>query len=69
MTTDTAPVAPTRIAYSPGEVAEMLGITTQTVYRMIAREDIPARKVGTRNYRILAKDVDTYLASRITTGS
>lgn len=50
-----------RIAYSPNEVAEMLGIQPQTVYRMINRGELQARKIGTRNYRILAKDLEAYL--------
>jgi excisionase family DNA binding protein len=54
----------TRIAYSPNEVANMLGVTTQTVYRMISRGEILAVKVGTRNYRILARDLDNFIAQR-----
>lgn len=50
-----------RIAFSPNEVAEMLGIKTQTVYRMIDRGELVARKIGSRNYRILAKDLEAYL--------
>lgn len=52
----------TRIAYTPAEVAEMIGVTTQTVYRMIGRGEILAVKVGSRNYRILARDLDSFLA-------
>lgn len=57
----TEPTTVARIAYSPAEVAEMLGITTETVYRMIRRGEIKARKVGSRNYRILNEDISQYL--------
>ncbi len=50
-----------RVAYSPAEVADMLGVTTQTVYRMIQRKELVARRVGTRNYRVLASDLTRYL--------
>lgn len=50
-----------RIVYTPAEVAEILDVTTQTVYRMIRRDEIPAIRVGSRRYRIRAKDIEQLL--------
>ena len=56
---------PDRIAHTPTEVAEMLGLTAQTVYRMIHNGDIVARRVGVRSYRILDADLQKYLDGAI----
>lgn len=59
--TQTQDTADTRIAFSPQEVAEMLGVSVSTMYRIIRQGDIKVRRVGARNYRILAADIDAYL--------
>jgi excisionase family DNA binding protein len=42
------------------EVAEQLRVSTMTVYRLIRRGELPAVRVG-RNYRVRARDLETYL--------
>ena len=37
-----------RLAYSPTEAAEALGLSRPTVYQLMHREDFPCFKVGTR---------------------
>lgn len=37
-----------RLTYSPGEVAETTGLSIETVRRLIAKRDLPAKRVGTR---------------------
>ncbi len=47
------------------EVADMLRVSSMTVYRLIKAGDLPAVRVG-RSFRVLPDDVDAYLASRYT---
>jgi excisionase family DNA binding protein len=47
------------------EVAQLLRVSSMTVYRLIKAGDIPAVRVG-RSFRVRDVDVDTYLASRYT---
>lgn len=47
------------------EVAEMLRVSTMTVYRLVQSGALPAVRVG-RSYRIRADDVDRYLGARYT---
>ena len=47
------------------EVAEMLRVSSMTVYRLIKAGDLPAVRVG-RSFRVRDTDVDGYLASRFT---
>jgi excisionase family DNA binding protein len=49
------------------EVAELMRVSTMTVYRLIKAGDLPAVRVG-RSFRVRDVDVDTYLGSRYTTG-
>ena len=44
------------------EVAEVLRVSTMTVYRLIKAGELPALRVG-KNYRIRAGDLETYLAT------
>lgn len=37
-----------RVAYSPEEVAEALGVSRPTVYEILNREDFPSFKIGRR---------------------
>lgn len=37
-----------RLAYSPTEAAQVLGVSRPTVYTLIRRADFPAFKVGNR---------------------
>jgi len=45
---------------SPREVAAVLGVCRETIYRLIARSELAAIRVGSL-LRIAELDVDTYL--------
>jgi excisionase family DNA binding protein len=47
------------------EVADLLRVSSMTVYRLIKAGDLPAVRVG-RSFRVAEADVDAYLASRYT---
>ncbi len=47
------------------EVAQLMRVSTMTVYRLIKAGDLGAVRVG-RSYRIREDDVDRYLADRYT---
>jgi excisionase family DNA binding protein len=47
------------------EVAELLRVSTMTVYRLIKAGEIAAVRVG-KSYRVLEEDVDRYLARTYT---
>lgn len=42
------------------EIAEHLGLSKETIYRMLKAETIPAYKVG-RQWKFKASEVDNYL--------
>lgn len=46
------------------EVADMLRVSTMTVYRLIRTGEIPAVRVG-RNYRVRRADLEQYLAEQV----
>ncbi|MGH9305832.1 MAG: helix-turn-helix domain-containing protein [Acidimicrobiales bacterium] len=48
-----------------GEVAEVLRISSMTVYRLINAGQIPATRVG-KSYRMREDDVDKFVADRYT---
>ena len=47
------------------EVAELMRVSTMTVYRLIKAGDLPAVRVG-RSFRVRDVDVDAYLGQRYT---
>ena len=47
------------------EVADVLRVSTMTVYRLVKAGDLPAARIG-KSYRVREDDVDAYLASRFT---
>ena len=47
------------------EVANLMRVSSMTVYRLIKSGDLPAVRVG-RSFRVAEADVDTYLASGYT---
>ncbi|MCZ7535788.1 MAG: helix-turn-helix domain-containing protein [Acidimicrobiia bacterium] len=47
------------------EVADLLRVSSMTVYRLIKAGDLPAVRVG-RSFRVADTDVDKYLGSRYT---
>ena len=51
------------------EVAQLMRVSTMTVYRLIKAGDLPAVRVG-KSYRIRETDINGYLDSRyIDTGT
>lgn len=46
------------------EVAELLRVSTMTVYRLIRSGELPAVRVG-RNYRVRRGDLDGYLQEQV----
>ena len=47
------------------EVADLMRVSSMTVYRLIRAGDLPAVRVG-RSFRVRDVDVDGYLQSRYT---
>jgi excisionase family DNA binding protein len=47
------------------EVAELLRVSSMTVYRLIKAGDLPAVRVG-RSFRVRDVDVEAYLGARFT---
>ena len=47
------------------EVADLIRVSSMTVYRLIKSGELPAVRVG-RSFRVRDVDVDTYLAERYT---
>lgn len=47
------------------EVAQMMRVSTMTVYRLIKAGDLAAIRVG-KSYRIKEDDVDAFIAARYT---
>jgi excisionase family DNA binding protein len=47
------------------EVAQMMRVSTMTVYRLLKAGDLASVRVG-KSYRIREDDVDAYLAKRYT---
>jgi excisionase family DNA binding protein len=50
---------------TPQEVADLLRVSSMTVYRLIKAAELPAVRVG-KAYRIREDDIDRYLAARYT---
>jgi len=48
---------------TPNEVAELLRVSTMTVYRLIKSGELPAAKISS-SFRLREADVDAYLESR-----
>lgn len=46
------------------EVADVMRVSTMTVYRLIQAGDLAATRVG-RSYRIFERDVDAYLGREV----
>lgn len=46
------------------EVADLLRVSTMTVYRLIRSGELPAVRVG-RNYRVRRRDLDSYLQEQV----
>lgn len=47
-----------------GEVADLLRVSTMTVYRLIRGGELPAVRVG-RSYRVRSVDLDAYLEAQL----
>jgi excisionase family DNA binding protein len=58
-----------RVAYSPSEVAELVGLSRKAIYRAIERGELAASRVSSR-LRIRPADIDSWLeAGRIETSA
>jgi excisionase family DNA binding protein len=58
-----------RVAYSPSEVAHLLGLSRKAIYRAIQRGDLAASRVSNR-LRVRPADIDSWLdAARIARGA
>jgi excisionase family DNA binding protein len=55
--------APRPRLLTPNEVADLLRVSTMTVYRLIKAGDLRAARIG-KSFRISEDDVDRYLQSR-----
>jgi len=53
-------MSPEKTHYSLEEVAEMLGVTYQLIYRLVRSGEIPAARLG-KLYRVSRRDLDSYL--------
>ena len=60
-------MAPDRKYMTLEEVAELLGVNYQLIYKLVRNGELPAVRIG-RIYRITETDLDAYLASARTTG-
>lgn len=47
------------------EVAELLRVSTMTVYRLIKSGELPAARIG-KSYRVREDDIDAYLEAQFT---
>jgi excisionase family DNA binding protein len=47
------------------EVADLIRVSTMTVYRLIKSSDLPAVRVG-KSYRVREDDLDAWLAKQYT---
>jgi len=47
------------------EVADMMRVSTMTVYRLVKAGDLPAVRIG-KSYRVREDDLDAYLAKQYT---
>lgn len=57
-------MSPTRSRFlTPAEVADLLRVSSMTVYRLIKAGELRAARIG-KSYRISEDDVDAYLAAR-----
>jgi excisionase family DNA binding protein len=51
--------------YTVAEVAQVLRVSSMTVYRLINSSQLPAVRVG-KSYRLREEDVNRYLSERFT---
>src|SRR6266487_3988228 len=58
----------TSVLLTPEEAANILGLSTFTVRRLLREGELPGRKVGKRQWRIRRADLDEYLGTSDTSG-
>ncbi len=56
-----------RMAYSPGEVADLLGLGKSKIYDMIRRQELPYVKLGSLT-RIPRSALETWLRENLKSG-
>lgn len=57
------PNHPDRLALTPQEAAAMLGVEVTSIYRLIDRGALPAKRLGKRHIRILKTDFEAFLSA------
>lgn len=57
MASNAAPIAATWITIQ--QAADLMSVSTKTVRRLIASQQLPARRIGSRMIRIDAADLDS----------
>lgn len=62
---DVAPTNARARFLTVAEVAQLMRVSTMTVYRLIKAGDLASVRVG-KSYRIREEDVDAYIAKRYT---
>ena len=56
-----------KLAYSPSETAEVLGVSRPTVYALMKRADFPAFKVGARKL-VSVEGLRAWVAAQVERG-
>lgn len=54
----------TETLLTAAEVADLLRVSTMTIYRLIRSGELPAVRVG-RNYRVRRAELDAYLEAQV----
>ena len=53
-----------KVFYTPQQIAEMLGVRKETIYRLIKKGEIPSIRIGTR-YKVLKEQFEEWLERTI----
>lgn len=56
-----------KLTYSPTETAQVLGVSRPTVYKLMARADFPAFKVGSRTL-VSAEGLQAWIQAQVEGG-
>jgi putative molybdopterin biosynthesis protein len=48
-----------KVFYTPQQIAEMLGVRKETIYRLIKKGEIPSIRIGTR-YKVLKEQFEEW---------
>ena len=56
-----APLSGAKEFFSLEEVAELLGVNYQLIYKLVRTGELPAARLGGKVYRVSRRDLDDYL--------